>query len=117
MYISALDQARFGLLTLHRGRWGDQQLLDRAWYLMAETPGSANPGYGFMNWFLNTDRRMIPAAPESAFVHRGAGTNAVYVDRENDLVVVVRWIQTREIPELIDRILGAIESPGTGAGP
>jgi CubicO group peptidase (beta-lactamase class C family) len=109
MYISALDQARFGLLTLRQGRWGEDQILSREWYEMAETPGTANPGYGFMNWFLNTDRRSIPAAPESAFSHRGSGTNLVYVDRENDLVVVARWIQGREIPEFIARVLAALE--------
>jgi CubicO group peptidase (beta-lactamase class C family) len=114
MFISALDQARFGLLTLRQGRWGERQLLDPAWYEMAETPGSANPGYGFMNWFLNTDRRAIPAAPETAFVHRGAGTNIIYVDRENDLVVVARWIQNRQVPELIERVLAAIaDGPGS----
>jgi len=52
---------------------------------------------------------LTPAAPESAFSHRGSGTNLVYVDRENDLVVVARWIQGREIPEFIARVLAALE--------
>ncbi len=71
MHLPALDQARFGYLTLKRGRWGDRQVLSDAWLKMAETPGPANPGYGFMNWFLNTNREMYPAAPESAFSHLG----------------------------------------------
>ena len=107
MHLSALDQARFGYLTLHQGRWGDRQLLSQEWMDMAETPGSANPRYGFMNWFLNTSRLSIPAAPESAFAHRGAGTNLVYVDRENDLVVVARWIDRAAIGEFIEKILAA----------
>jgi CubicO group peptidase (beta-lactamase class C family) len=75
---------------------------------MAESPGKANPGYGYMNWFLNTDRKSIPAAPESAFSHRGAGTNLVYVDRENQLVVVARWIQRAAIPEFIEKVLATM---------
>lgn len=107
MHISALDLARFGYLTLNSGRWGDQQILSEEWLAMAETPGNANPDYGFMNWFLNTGRKMIPAAPESAFGHRGAGTNLVYVDRENGLVIVARWIQREAIAEFIEEVLGA----------
>ncbi len=108
MHISALDQARFGYLTLNSGRWGDRQILSQEWLTMAETPGNANPGYGFMNWFLNTGRKAIPAAPESAFSHRGAGTNLIYVDRENDIVVVARWIQRGVIAEFIEKVLAAL---------
>ena len=108
VHISALDQARFGYLTLNHGRWGDRQILSEEWLTMAETPGSANSGYGFMNWFLNTGRKSIPAAPESAFSHRGAGTNLIYVDRENDLVVVARWIRREAIAEYIEKVLAAL---------
>jgi hypothetical protein len=107
MQISALDQARFGYLTLNNGRWGDRQILSEEWLEMARTPGEANKGYGFMNFFLNTDREAIPAAPESAYVHRGAGTNAIYVDRENNLVVVSRWIDGGAVAELIEKVLAA----------
>lgn len=108
MHISALDQARFGYLTLKSGRWGDQQILSEEWLTMAETPGSANAGYGFMNWFLNTGRDSIPAAPETAFSHRGAGTNLIYVDRENGLLVVARWIRREAIAEFIEKVLLSI---------
>ena len=108
MHLSALDQARFGFLTLNKGRWGSRQILSEEWLAMAESPGQANPGYGFMNWFLNTGRESIPAAPESAFSHRGAGTNLVYVDRENDLVVVARWIKREAVAEFIEKVLAAM---------
>ena len=35
----------------------------------------------------------LPSAPASAVVHRGNGQNIVYVDAENDLVVVLRWVK------------------------
>ncbi|HWP44227.1 MAG TPA: serine hydrolase, partial [Blastocatellia bacterium] len=55
MFISARDMARFGYLTLRRGRWKDKQILSEEWVRMALTPTTAQPTYGFMNWFLNTD--------------------------------------------------------------
>ncbi|HEX5871418.1 MAG TPA: serine hydrolase, partial [Longimicrobium sp.] len=60
MFISARDMARFGLLTLRRGRWGDRQVLSEEWVRMALTPTPVQPSYGFMNWYLNTDRKQLP---------------------------------------------------------
>jgi len=111
MFISARDQARFGLLTLRRGRWNDGQVLSEGWIRRALTPTPAQPTYGFMNYFLNTGRKPWPAAPAEAFVHLGAGTNAIYVDPVNDLVVVVRWIEGNALAGLIERVLAAIEGP------
>ena len=109
MFISAYDQARFGYLTLRRGRWKDQQIFSENWYDLATTPTEANRGYGFMNWFLNTDRKALPSAPESAFRHVGAGSNVIYVDPEHDLVVVTRWIQGNKLDGLVQRVIAAIE--------
>jgi CubicO group peptidase (beta-lactamase class C family) len=109
MFIHALDMARFGLLHLRDGAWGDEQILSRAWLDLARTPGSANAAYGFMNFFLNDDQRALPAAPRTAYYHAGAGSNIIYVDPENDLVVVVRWIQQRALGDFIARVLAAIE--------
>jgi hypothetical protein len=39
------------------------------------------------------------------------------VDWENDLVVVVRWIQGRAFNEFIGQVLGAIASPPSGIAP
>lgn len=109
MFISALDQARFGYLTLRRGRWGDKQLLSENWIRHALTPTSANTGYGVMNYFLNTDKKLFPSAPESSFAHLGAGTNMVYVDREHDLIVVARWIENKALDGLVARVLDSIK--------
>lgn len=108
MWISARDQARLGLLTLRNGRWGERQMLSEEWLAMARTPTGAEPGYGFMNFFLNTAKERFPSAPESAFAHLGAGTNMVYVDPEHDLVVVARWIRGSALDGLIQRVLASI---------
>jgi CubicO group peptidase (beta-lactamase class C family) len=109
MFISARDQARFGLLTLRGGRWKDKQILSEAWIARARTPTPAQPTYGFMNYFLNPGRKFMPAAPAEAYAHIGAGTNAIYVDPVNDLVVVVRWIESKALPGFVERMLAAIE--------
>ena len=110
MFINAYDQARFGYLTLRRGKWKEKQILSDEWVSMALTPTKAQDTYGFMNWFLNTEKKRMPNAPESSFHHVGAGANIVYVDPEHDLVVVARWIDgVAAMDELVRRVLGAME--------
>lgn len=112
MIINARDMARFGYLTLRKGTWGDRQILSEEWIRLATTPG-VNRGYGFMNYFLNTDRRGMPSAPEQAFWHLGAGNNVIYVDPVNDLVIVARWITNlRALDGVVKRLLeGARPAP------
>jgi CubicO group peptidase (beta-lactamase class C family) len=109
MYINAYDMARFGYLTLRRGKWKDRQLLSEQWIDRARTPTGPEPIYGYMNWFLNTDRKRWPSAPATAFAHVGNGTNMVYVDPEHDLVAVVRWIDPEAIDGFLKRLLAAID--------
>ena len=115
MHISGRDLARFGYLFLRMGNWKGSQLISEEWIGMARTPGEVNPSYGYMNWFLNgpveRDGEMvksIPDAPDTAVTFRGAGSNIVYVDWENDLVVVVRWIQGGAVSPFIGKVLAAL---------
>jgi len=108
MFINAWDMARFGLLTLRRGMWGDKRILSEAWVKMALTPTAPQPTYGFMNWFLNTDRKWMPSAPPNAFGHVGNGTNLVFVSPDQDLVAVVRWIDNPSIDTFLAKLLGAV---------
>ena len=108
MMLSAWDQARFGYLTLRNGNWKGEQLIPESWLEKSKTPTPANPGYGFMNYFLNQDQKEVPGAPKSAFLHIGAGTNMIYVDQENDLVIVARWIPNGDKAELVRLILEAL---------
>jgi CubicO group peptidase (beta-lactamase class C family) len=108
MFINAYDMARFGLLTLRNGNWNGKQIISADWMNKSKTVTKANTGYGFMNYFLNTDQKMYPAAPASVFAHLGNGTNAIYVDKENDLVVVVRWIEDKQMNEFLKLLLSAL---------
>ena len=80
---------------------------------MSLTPTSVQPGYGFMNWFLNTGRKLFPQAPEASFAHQGAGPNIIFVDPEHDLVVVIRWIRDNAAAEFLGKVLAALPHPVT----
>ena len=108
LFINAYDMARFGLLTLHQGNWDGKQLISAEWIRTSRTPTAANPDYGFMNYFLNTGKKMLPSAPENAFAHIGNGTNMIYVDEQNDIVAVVRWIENSQLDGFVKRLLFAI---------
>ena len=113
MFLSARDQARLGLFTLRRGSWNGEQLLPDEWFDMATTPSTPEPGYGFMNYFLNVPgsdgQKRYPSAPDRAYAHIGNGTNMVYVDPVNDLVVVARWIQGGAIDPFLGKVIESID--------
>src|SRR3546814_2711174 len=48
LFINTLDHARFGLLALRNGRWGERQLIAEDWFKQATTASVANPEYGYM---------------------------------------------------------------------
>lgn len=110
MFIDAWDMARFGLLTTRRGQWGATRILSEAWVQRSLTPTGPQPTYGYMNWFLNTDRKLWPSAPASAFGHLGNGTNIILCLPDQDIVAVVRWIERDAIDEFLRRLLAAVQS-------
>jgi hypothetical protein len=68
-----------------------------------------------MNWFLNTDHKLLPGAPLTAFVHIGNGTNMIYVDPEHDLVAVIRWIDNNAMDGMVKKILEALPKRTEGS--
>jgi CubicO group peptidase (beta-lactamase class C family) len=109
MFIHARDMARFGLLFLRNGAWNGREIVSPKWIAQARTPGPANAEYGYMNWFLNTGRKPLPSAPASSVTFRGNGQNIVYVDWDNDLVVVIRWIRGGDaLDTFLGKVLGSI---------
>jgi CubicO group peptidase (beta-lactamase class C family) len=107
LFISTYDQARFGLLTMRGGRWAGKQIIPESWIKLSRTPSGPQPNYGFMNYYLNTGKRSMPNAPESTFWHLGNGTNAVICDPDDDLVVVVRWVEGNALDGIMQRVLAA----------
>jgi CubicO group peptidase (beta-lactamase class C family) len=109
MFINAWDLARFGYLFLRDGRWQSKQLVSPEFIALARTGGSAKSDYGFANWFLNPQQKALPAAPQSAVTFQGAGRNIIYIDQQNDLLLVVRWIANGdELNQLLEKVLSAL---------
>jgi CubicO group peptidase (beta-lactamase class C family) len=108
MWITARDLARLGYLTLRCGRWQERQILSERWIEMATTPTAVQPTYGFMNYFLNTARELLPSVPASHYYHSGMGANRIWIAPELDLVVVLRWVAQEYFDGFARRVLAAI---------
>ena len=108
MLINAFDLARFGLLTMHKGMWNDQRIISEEWIDLSTTGGAVNEGYGFMNFMLNQNGARYSNAPDYTWTHSGAGSNLVYVDPANELVVVARWIRGNQFNEVLGLIFEAM---------
>jgi CubicO group peptidase (beta-lactamase class C family) len=107
MWINSYDMARFGLLWLRGGKWGDRQIVSSSYVKMATTPSPHGPDYGFL-WWLNTKQQQWPGSPKSAYLALGAGGNVIFIDPAHDLVVVWRW--SAESNEGFRRVVDAITS-------
>jgi CubicO group peptidase (beta-lactamase class C family) len=97
LFINTLDHARFGLLFAREGNWKGEQLISEKWIEMATQSSPANESYGYM-WWLNKGVRSVKTAPSSGFYASGMGGNYIVVDRENDLVIVARWLEPSMLP-------------------
>jgi len=100
--------ARFGLLFLRKGKWKDQQLISEKWVNAVHQPSPANKSYGYM-WWTNLENKM-QGVPGSVYSAEGFGGNYIIIDNEHDLVVVVRWIESDKIGELMNLIIKSIEN-------
>ena len=72
-----------------------------------------NDSYGFMNFSLNTDQGRYADAPEHTWTHTGAGSNLIYVDPANELVIVARWIQGGQFDDVVHLVLDAMGTTAT----
>lgn len=107
VWISARDLARFGYLFLRRGAWQGRSLLSNDWIGRALTPCPIKPEYGYL-WWLNTDRILYPSATPHGVAALGAGGNAIWIDPDHDLVVVLRWVAPEARDGLFARLQEAL---------
>jgi CubicO group peptidase (beta-lactamase class C family) len=78
------DFARFGLLYLNGGRWGDEQVVPSSWVDDSLVGSEASGGiYGYQWWLDNGDQ-----PPFLAFSAQGHNGQFIYVIPSLDLVVV-----------------------------
>ena len=102
MFINSKDMARFGLLFLNKGNWAGEQLISEKLVDEAMEPATANSNYGYMWWLNNKGSRNWENIPEHVFYAAGFGGNFIIIDREQDLVIVTRWLEPSKIEEFMN---------------
>jgi CubicO group peptidase (beta-lactamase class C family) len=107
MWVSTYDMARFGLLWLRNGKWGDKQIVSPAYIKLATTPSAHGPDYGFL-WWLNTQGKQYAGSPTTTYEARGQGGNVIHIDAQHDLLVVWRW--SAQSAEGFKRVLDSLTS-------
>ena len=108
LFINSMDHARFGLLFARNGEWKDNQIISREWIEKAVESSEVNPNYGYLWWLLkgNTEWKGVP---DHVFYAAGFGGNYIIVDQKNDLVVVLRWMDSSMLPKLMTMIYDSVE--------
>ncbi len=106
MFISSEDHARFGLLFLRDGIWGDEKLISSGWIKKMRLPSENNSSYGYM-WWLNRGQRKWDGLPENIYYGAGFGGNYVVIVPDHDLVIVARWINSSKIGEFVSKVVGS----------
>lgn len=107
--IGSADQARVGELLLNDGQANNRQVISSEWLKRMHTPCAIAPFYGYLVW-LNTDRRVFPSVPASSYFAIGAGSSFMWIEPQNRMVLVVRWINAANADEFFGRVLRAIDS-------
>jgi CubicO group peptidase (beta-lactamase class C family) len=126
--MSTRDLARFGLLFLRNGRWGDQQVVPADWVRESTASHSTigpQAGYGYM-WWTGEGAGLFPNVDEGpgSFVASGYGGHNVIVMPARKLVVVHRvdtdaghMVDEANIGTLLWMILDAAGETGIGDPP
>lgn len=109
LFIHAEDMARFGLLFLNNGKWEDEQILSVNWIQKAITPSKPNANYGYMWWLNKKGNRHWEGLSENIYYAAGFGGNFIVIDKENDLVVVTRWLEPNKMGEFMKLVNEALE--------
>jgi CubicO group peptidase (beta-lactamase class C family) len=108
IFISTEDMARFGLLFLNDGMWDNERLLSRKWIEKSITPSQPNANYGYMWWLNKKGSRHWDGLSENIYYAAGFGGNFIVIDKENDLVVVTRWLEPSKAEEFMQKVNSAL---------
>ena len=108
IFINTLDQARFGLLFLRKGKWKSKQLISEQWVNSVGQPSAANKNYGLM-WWTNEENQLGNISKKIYYAN-GFGGNFIVVDNEHDLVMVTRWLEPNKLGEFVRLVINATEN-------
>ena len=108
MFISAEDMGRFGMLFLNNGKWKNERIISESWIQKATTPSKPNANYGYMWWLNKKGARHWEGLSENIYYAAGFGGNFIVIDKENDLVVITRWLEPNKIGEFMTLVNDAM---------
>jgi CubicO group peptidase (beta-lactamase class C family) len=108
LFINTFDQARFGLLFLRKGKWENQQIISEEWVNAVHQPSAANKSYGLM-WWTN-EENLLKDVSKKVYYADGFGGNYIVIDNAHDLVIVVRWLDSTKLGELVKLIISSVEN-------
>ena len=119
--MSARDLARFLLLYLRGGRWGERAVVPADW-VTASTRAVSDAGtagaYGML-WWVEREGRLVPGTPvdSGSFAARGTGPHYAIAIPSRKLIIVhlantdtpspANWVDRGSIGPLVDRIVHA----------
>jgi len=108
LFINSTDHARFGLLFARNGEWNGEQIISEDWISKSVQSSEGNPDYGYLWWLLKGNSEW-EGVPDHVFYAAGFGGNYIVVDQEKDMVVVLRWVDSSKLGELMSMIYSAAE--------
>jgi CubicO group peptidase (beta-lactamase class C family) len=95
------SMARFGLLALNKGKWGNESIINEAFFNESiGTSQNINPAYGYLWWLNGKTSYMVPGgqtvyqgtlvpnAPPDMYAAMGAEDQRIYVIPGKNMVVV-----------------------------
>ncbi len=109
LFINTQDMARFGLLFLNNGKWKSASIISEAWIKKAIEPSKPNVNYGYMWWLNKKGDRHWTGLSENMYYAAGFGGNFIVIDKENDLVVVTRWLEPSKIGAFMRLVNAALD--------
>ena len=105
--ISAMDQARIGLMLMANGHREGQQILSAKWVAMMQQPCTVAPYYGYLIW-LNREGALFKDAPRTSWFAIGAGSSVTWVDPQLELVCIMRWIDATQTNDCIAKVMQSL---------
>lgn len=88
IYLRTRDMAKFGMLFLNKGRWGNNQLISERWVETSFQPKAKLNGknYGFL-WWIHTGT--INNVPTNVYTASGNGGQFIYIIPNLNMVVAM----------------------------
>ncbi len=109
-YATPRDWAKFGLLYLHNGVWGENRILPEGWVEYSKSPTEVSEGeYGAHFW--SNSSKKYPTAPPDMFLCQGFHGQRIFIIPSKEMVIVRMGVSedgTFDFDEMLSGILEAV---------